>query len=194
LRRLDVRGNRLGPAGAEAVAGSERLASLHRLGLSGNDVGLPRLLSLPRAYNMLRVPVLDLAGNELTATGLQAILHGSVNPESVRLIELDLSFNQLGDDGARVLAKCPHLSKLMVLKLASCGIGDEGARALANSPHLNEVAELNVENNPIGDPGFRPWLESTHWRSLRRLAPPRIGISPYMRDALNAYINRPRRG
>jgi uncharacterized protein (TIGR02996 family) len=194
LRRLELRGNRLGPAGAEALAGSERLASLHRLGLAGNDVGLPRLLSLPGAHHLLRVPALDLAGNGLTAAALQAIFHRPAGAGgAVRLCELDLSFNQLGDDGARLLAKCPHLAPLRVLRLANCGIGDEGARALAGSPHLNEVEELSLENNPIGDPGFRPWPGTPHWRALRHLSPPRQGISQLMRNQLKRF-DRPRRG
>lgn len=195
LRRLELRGNRLGPAGAEALAGSERLASLERLGLAGNEVGLPRLLSLSGAHHLLRVPALDLTGNGLTAAALQAIFHRPVGSEgAVRLRELDLSFNELGDDGARLVAKCPHLASLTLLRLANCGIGDDGARALANAPHLNEVEELALENNPIGDPGFRAWPGTSHWRSLRYLSPPRIGLSQYMRDQLAAKFNRSRRG
>ena len=198
LRRLDVRDNRLGPAGAEAVAGSDRLTALHRLGLSGNDVGLPRLLSLGRAHDLLRVPVLDLSANGLTAAGLQAILTRAPggDPAAVRLTDLDLSHNEtMGDAGARVLAACPHLANLTALRLANCGIGDDGARALANSPHLDRVAALDVENNPIDDSGFRAFLDTKHWRALRKLAPPRAGISAEMRRALDRKFNRPpRRG
>jgi uncharacterized protein (TIGR02996 family) len=195
LRRLELRGNRLGPAGAEALAGPERLASLERLGLAANEVGLPRLLSLPGAHNLLRVPALDLAGNGLTAAAVQAIFYRPAGAEGeVRLRELDLSFNErLGDDGARLLAQCPHLAKLTRLRLAGCGIGDEGARALANCPHMNEVEELSLENNPIGAPGFRPWLKTSNWRSLRRLSPPRQGLSQYVREELGNRF-RPRRG
>jgi uncharacterized protein (TIGR02996 family) len=194
LRVLDVRGNRFGPAGAEAVAGSERLASIQRLGLAGNDVGLPRLLALPGAHHLLRIPALDLAGNGLTPASLQAILHRPAGAEgAVRLRELDVSFKELGDAGARLVANCPHLAKLTLLRLANCDIRDDGARALAGSPHLNEVEELALENNPIDDAGFRPWLETPHWRALRRLTPPRMGISQLMRDKLAEKFNRPAR-
>ena len=109
LRRLELRDNRLGPAGAEAVAGSDRLTSLHRLALSDNDVGLPRLHSLRRAHDLLRVPVLDLSANTLTPQGLQVILTrpAGADPTAVRLTELDISHNNIGDDGARVLGKVP---------------------------------------------------------------------------------------
>jgi uncharacterized protein (TIGR02996 family) len=198
LQKLELRGNRLGPAGAEALAGSERLVALHRLGLADNDVGLPRLHTLSRAHDLLRVPVLDLSANGLTPAGLQVILTrpAGADPAAVRLTELDLSFNeQLADDGARMLARSPSLANLIVLRLERCGIGDDGARALANAPHLNRVEHLTLENNPIGDSGFRPWLDTRHWRALERLTPPRIGISQTMRlDLENKYRAPPRRG
>lgn len=192
LQRLEVGGNRFGPAGAEAIACSESLGSLETVGFSDNGLGTPRLQTLARVSALLRIPRLDLAGNGLNANGLQAILHrpGHTEDPPVRLRELDLSFNELGDAGARVLAACPHLSQLEVLRLGHCAIGDEGARALANSPHLNHVAVLDLENNPIGDSGFRAFLESPYWRSLRRLNLPRGGLSPGIRHALDRHFNR----
>lgn len=196
LRGLELRNNRLGPAGAEAVAGSDRLAALHRLGLSDNEVGLPRLHSLSRACALLGVPVLDLSKNGLSAAGLQVILtrpHGT-DAGPVRLADLDLSHNkELGDNGARVVAACPHLTGLAALRLSECNVGNEGARALANGPHLNNVVELDLDNNPIDDAGFRPFLDTPHWRALRKLTPPRIGLTPWMRGLLDQKFNRPRR-
>ncbi len=193
LKRLELRENRLGPAGAEALAGSERLAALRRLGLSDNDVGAPRLFSLSRAHDLLRVPVLDLALNGLTFTGLQTIFARRLNadPATVRLEELHLDANALDDAGAAVLAHCPHLANQTVLTLANCNIGDEGARILAKSPHLDRVALLDLSNNPIGEPGFRAMLHTPHWRALRRLLYSPISVSPDMRRALDQKYNRP---
>lgn len=198
LRRLEVRDNRLGPAGAEAVAGSDRLTALHQLGLSHNEVGSPRLHTLGRAHDLLRVAVLDLSANGLTATGLRVILERprSGALDGVRVTDLDLSYNEaLGDAGARVLANTPNLVNLTSLRLANCGIGDDGARALANSPHLNRVEALDVENNPITDNGIQSFLDTRHWRALRKLTPPRNHISARMHGRLDQNFNRPpRRG
>jgi uncharacterized protein (TIGR02996 family) len=187
LRRLDLHENRLGPGGAEALAGSERLTALRALRLESNEIGGARLHSLSRASDLLRVPVLDLSRNGLNAASLHLILtrpSGSLPPDAVRLEELDLSHNELGNDGARVLAKCPDLAGLRVLRLIGCGIGDDGARAVAESPHLNELVELDVANNPIGDSGCRGFLDTPHMRSLRLLSIPRIGVSPPVRQRL----------
>ena len=197
LVRLELRDNRLGPAGAEAVAGAERLASLHYLGLSGNDVGQPRLHTLAGAASLLRVPALDVSANGLTPAAVQAIFARPPggDPAALRLLELDLSFNPLGDDGVRVLAQSPQAANLTSLRLAKCGIGDEGARVLANSPHLDRLESLNVENNPINEAGFRAFRDSPHLRSLRRLLAPRTGVATRMQMALDARFNRPpRRG
>ncbi len=193
LKQLELRENRLGPAGAETLAGSERLVALRQLGLSDNDIGTPRLFSLTRAHDLLRVPVLDLAMNGLTFAGLQTVFARppSADPAGVRLEELHLNANTLDDAGAAVLAHCPHLANVTVLTLASCNIGDEGMRALANSPYLNRVQLLDVSNNPIHDTGFRALHDSSHWGALRRLLYSHLGPSPRMRDALDKRYNRP---
>ena len=195
LTSLELRENRLGPAGAEALAGSERLVALRRLGLNDNGIGAPRLHSLARAHDLLRIPVLDLALNDLTFMGLQAIFARPTNadPATVRLEELHLSSNPLDDAGAAVLAKCSHLGNLTALTLSNCNIGDEGARILANSPHLNRVTVLDLANNPIGDTGFRAIHNSTHWRALRQLLYSPAGASHEMRRMLDQNYNRPPR-
>ena len=64
-------------------------------------------------------------------------------------------------------------------------------------------AEQGVENrfvalavaNLINDPGLRPFLTARHWSSLRKLCPPRIGVSEWLRKQLADKFDRPvRRG
>lgn len=191
LRNLELRANRLGPCGAEAIAASERLPNLHRLGLGENEIGSHRVAAAESLHALLRVPILDLSVNGLTAAALQAILNPRADPESIRLVELDLRHNELGNEGARVLAHSRHMAGVKVLRLVGCGIEDDGARALAESPHLNRLVELDLSNNPIDDSGLRAFLDTPHLRSLRRLIVP-FAASRSMRAALDARFLRGR--
>jgi len=190
LRRLELRHNPLGPGGAEALAGSERLPALEYLGLGNTGIGVPRLHALHRMTDLLRVPALDLTGNQLGPNGLKTILTRPANDAApVRLRELDLSHNELGEGGARVLAECRALADVRTLRLAGCGITDEAARLLANSPLLNKLTALDLANNPVNDPGFRGFLDSQHLRSLRKLTVP-LGVSLGMQGALqNRFLH-----
>lgn len=193
LRNLDLRGNGIGPGGAEALAVTERLQSLHSLGLAKNDVGSPRIQSLSRVSCLLRFPNLDLSDNDIGPTALLAVLSrpaGSI--ADVKIRKLNLSQNDLGDAGVRILARSPELTGLKVLDLTNCGIGDEGARALAPSPHLNQLVNLKLGNNPIGDPGFREFLPFSHLSSLRSLTFTAEGLSSRMTRDLDLRFRRGR--
>jgi uncharacterized protein (TIGR02996 family) len=195
VRYLELSNNRLGPTGAEAIAGSERLASLHKLGLAGNEIGVARLHTISRAHDLLRVPVLDLSNNGLGPGGLQVILTKTTplnEPGAVRVADLNLSQNELGNEGARVLASCPLLAHLKVLRLSNCGIGDDGARALAESPYLNNLSTLDLGFNPIGNAGLWPFLRTAQMRSLRRLVTPMLGPSHALRRHLQMRNISPR--
>lgn len=193
LCRLELKANHIGPMGAEVIAASTRLVNLHRLGLAENEIGSPRIKSLSFPQSLLRVPILDLSTNGLNADGLEVILtRQSVSGEPVHLQELILSHNELGNDGARVIAASPDLDGVKVLRLIGCGIEDDGARALAESRHLNGLVELDLGNNPINDPGFRAFLDTPQLRSLRRLVVP-IGVSKRMREALDERFHFSRR-
>ena len=84
---------------------------------------------------------------------------------------------------------------LTSLRLTDCGIHDEDAAcALAAGLHFTAVESLDLENNPINDPGFRAFLNPKSWNSLRRLLPPRIGVSEWMRRELDKKFRPARRG
>ena len=165
---------------------------MHRLGLAENDVGSPRIQSLLRIHELLRIPVLDLSQNGIGPLGLLAILN-KPPANGVRLRELDLSHNEeLSDAGARILAQSPQMANLRVLHLTNCAIGDDGARALAESQHLHRLAYLNLDNNPIGDAGFREYLSPSNLRGLGRLVYPALGLSTIIRYDLDQRFHRRR--
>jgi uncharacterized protein (TIGR02996 family) len=187
LRRLELSGNQVGPAGAEVLAGSDRLVSLSHLGLGYNALNVPRLHALARVADLLRVPTLDLTGNALGPLSLAVILAGLPVREaeaSVRLRDLDLSHNELGEAGARVLAEARTLEGLKSLRLRGCLIPDDGLQHLARSPHLTALPSLDLGNNPISDRGLRAFLDTPHLRGLRHLVVPGVGVTKEMREAL----------
>jgi len=67
------------------------------------------------------------------------------------LEELDLMYSNIGDDGVATLAASPALSNLKHLVLAHNSIGADGLRAIINSPHFRQLEYLDVEFNPLSD-------------------------------------------
>jgi internalin A len=86
---------------------------------------------------------LNLSENQIGDDGARALAN------LTNLASLDLSLNQIGDHGARALA---NLANLANLDLSHNQIGDDGARALAN---LANLASLDLRHNQIGDDGAR---------------------------------------
>ncbi len=94
-----------------------------------------------KVTTLTSLTALDLSWNEIGDEGTRSIANLS------NLSSLYLSLNNIGDEGARALAM---LSNLTVLDLHRNNIGDEGARALAN---LSNLTVLDLHQNTIGDEG-----------------------------------------
>jgi hypothetical protein len=174
--------NMLSAAAVERLVQSSRLPQLHQLGLSGNRLWSYQRDPLPEQTALLRVPLLDLRNNGLTADGLRVLLRTT----ACGVRELDLSHNRIRDDGVNVLATAGVLHGLRVLKLAANEVTDDGLRALAGSPHLGRLVVLDVSNNPVADDGVRAVVESRHLTALRQFVYPNLGLSFRLRVALRA--------
>ncbi|KAK9961678.1 hypothetical protein ABG768_007087 [Culter alburnus] len=79
------------------------------------------------------------------------------NPSHLRL--LDLSDNNLGDSGVKIVSAVlenPHC-KLEDLKLEQCGVTDEGCAALASALRSNpsHLRRLDLSDNNLGDSGVK---------------------------------------
>ena len=70
-----------------------------------------------------------------------------------QLISLNLSKNNITDDGAKALARSISLGKLKKLDLNFNRIGDEGAFAIAESKSLSNLESLKLGQNKIGTEG-----------------------------------------
>jgi hypothetical protein len=78
-------GNRIGPAGAEALARSERLASLRALALDGNPVGRGGAEALASSPLLGRLAELSLNEAGLDDAGALALARSRHAPDALRL-------------------------------------------------------------------------------------------------------------
>jgi uncharacterized protein (TIGR02996 family) len=173
--RLNLSGNDIAPAGAEALATHYSLRSLTSLTLNHNglgDDGADALVTrYPSSLDGLRE--LGLAGNNIGTTGMKALLGLRCLPYLTRLnldnnllqakgadliatcaalgalTDLNVGRNRLGPAGVESLMASPHLTKLKRLDVSGNGIGVRGVQALLDAPHLDRLVELNVSGNRL---------------------------------------------
>jgi uncharacterized protein (TIGR02996 family) len=106
-------------------------------------------------------------------------------PQSARLTELSLWFNDVRDTGAKAIAASLLFAGLKTLTLGNVGLTDAAAQALAASPHLAGLTELNLGGNEITVAGIRA-LASTAWK-LDALALDNTDLSGAAMTALAAW-------
>jgi eukaryotic-like serine/threonine-protein kinase len=82
---------------------------------------------------------------------------------------LDLTNKEIGDEGAKALARSARLANLSVLILSGNGIGDEGVKALAESPHAMNLTRLVLWDNRVGDEGVKALAASPYLGNLTTL-------------------------
>lgn len=81
-----------------------------------------------------------------------------------------VQIGRLGDDGARALARSPHLARLTELNLGNNPeLHREGTRALAHSPHAANLTSLLLHYCHLGDEAIRPLTRSPHLGQLTEL-------------------------
>jgi uncharacterized protein (TIGR02996 family) len=180
LESLELRRNEVTRAGLGYLCSSHALARLRHVGLSHNHLRTPREWSPPQG-GCVALTSLDLTENGLTEDGIRMV---TTLPGLGQIARLDLGHNEVGNGGAAAFAEWPGSATLRVLRLADNRIGDDGARALARSAYLHQLTDLDLSDNPIHDPGAGALLKAAHFSRLRRLALPRLGLTPKMRRAL----------
>ncbi len=117
---------------------------------------------------------------------------------------LDLTGQQLGDEGLETITASPSLTRLVSLVLDNNQISTTGVAILAQSPLLGQLKDLSLRGNVIDDGGFALLISSPQFR-LARLArldlkgnmlqftnPRRIALLPRLSDlsSLNLSDNR----
>jgi uncharacterized protein (TIGR02996 family) len=153
------------------------LARLTHLALVMSNLDSKRLGALLVSPHLTRLTSLDLrynhplgsAGLDLLAgsSRLPALSHLNLKSCGIRTLHylekasglkglrfLDLSSNQIGAEGATVLAGCLLLRGLTSLLLENCSLANKGASPLAASPHLGRLCKLDLSTNGIGPEGL----------------------------------------
>jgi uncharacterized protein (TIGR02996 family) len=142
LRELNLTKNHLSPTSVAVLVGAKWLTQLEVLTLGENALGAALSPVLTAPLTSLRR--LGLGSNVLDARAVADLV---ASPHLEGLRELLLSYNRLGDEGARLLTGWPGLARLTYVDLASNGITAEGLLALLRSPHLGPDTSLQLERN-----------------------------------------------
>ncbi|XP_038570691.1 NLR family CARD domain-containing protein 3-like [Micropterus salmoides] len=153
---------------------SSQSSSLSELDLSNNDLqdsGV-KLLSAGLKTPNCTLETLRLTGCHLSDGSCEALASVlGTQSYSPRLRELDMSYNDLGDTGVKLLSaglEKPHCV-LETLRLSGCRITKEGCTFLASALMSNpsHLRELDLSFNHPGDTGVKllsAGLKDPHWR------------------------------
>jgi uncharacterized protein (TIGR02996 family) len=102
-----------------------------------------------------RLEVLELEACQIRDDGLNEIAHATTLPA---LIELDVSYNEISDEGVRLLVASPLWGRLRRIVLGGNPISDVGAERLAEAADGSRLENLNLRFTAVGPDGFRALL------------------------------------
>lgn len=188
IERLDFANTHLSGRDISTLAACSYFKNLEILDLASCYLEGSHILILSTAPFLSNLTELYLGLNKITNGGIQAL----VLADLPRLQVLDLAFNEINDQGARVLAGAGSLKTLQRLNLMANNLTGEGVVALLSSEKLPYLTSLscspffpNQSITAYPDP-FRDWklpspednaypafaylnLRSCRWVTLGRL-------------------------
>ena len=150
LQQLELSLNKLTERGMNTLAQATSIQSLKVLELQNCEIGDRGLAALLDSPYLQQLEELELTSNELTHEGIARMC----NTHLPALHTLDLSRNNIGDEGAKHIAESPLSIQLTKLYLTRNGITDRGAKALAQSPHLRQLKVLDIHDNALTEEGY----------------------------------------
>lgn len=128
-----------------------------------------RISSIDLAVQLRSFPHLNSVGFRHTLLEFYAIDVQLNFPNISNIRRLDLTGNQIKDEGAKLVAQAEPLANLESLDLTANFIGSEGMRALANSPVLARLTSLNMTGNKCDAEGAQALIHSNLSKRLRSL-------------------------
>ena len=159
-------------AGARSLAkGLEikgRYSQLILLDISDNDIGDDGIIAITAALSNIQIIELYVNGCGITLPGARSLAAGLLDGSSttLRIKEkylvkyslqvLDISNNDIGDEGITAIAKVLTNSQVRKLYVKKCGFTLTGARSLATSLLFNNsISKLVINGNPITVEGMK---------------------------------------
>ena len=144
---LNIGGNSLGNNGVKFICFS-KLVYIKKLDLSLNNA---ESISARHFINgqLIYINELSLFSNYLLSVGVQFLMNSKFIPN---LKILDLSCNEIGNEGCLYIAKASLIS-LEVLNLSGNKIENEGINNLSKGEYF-KLIDLNLEDNNISTEGF----------------------------------------
>lgn len=163
---------------ATALSKSRRLKGLDISHNNCGDEGLC-LLAEGLASPKCLLEELRLSQCKIKAEGCRHLASAlEKNPEHLKV--LDVSVNNIQDEGANELLKKFNISKLRTLEIYHCGLTFQSCVAIGEALKYESstLLELNLSHNILGDLGLTILSEGMHaWCSLQKLNVSRCGIT-----------------
>jgi hypothetical protein len=165
LWTLRLAPNNLGPRTARALVASPSLVRVTALDLSGNYLGNEGVRAFfeeqapsawRRVWRWLVTPRPQRPQPETPAAHPYRV---ALRPSAIParglpyLVSLDLSWNQIGPDGACVIAQSPRLARLRYLNLQANPLDEESVARLVSSPYASPYLHLNLLGSRVA-PGL----------------------------------------
>ena len=147
LRGLDIASHDVGTGGLAAMLEGGPLREMRSLNLAGTGIGREGVAMLVPSV-LPSLTSLDLSDNDIDVEGVQTLLSSGL-----RLTQLRIGNNILGNEGLRAILEAPGASALTSLDLSDNDIDIEGISALASAEGLSALTALDLSSNALGDTG-----------------------------------------
>lgn len=199
VSELDLMGNNISDEGAKSLfkllttcQSSNHLHGFKSLQLNDNKIGNAGLEALMQLFNYNNdLQFLLLRNNQISDQGVEKLVASYLNCKIHNLIAIDLSYNRIGNDGSRELAKILQYKKLCALHLENNKIGDDGALAfIKTTPDYSILSarfcKMNVifRNNYISENAQKELLSNNdidcHFTIGQQYSDPRTVVQESM--------------
>mgnify|MGYP000856791752 FL=1 len=143
------------------------LNGINKKGFSVTGTNIDSTKGLSEENIMIFEQVGDYKGFE--TNNIQELFFNDQLSALEKITYLDLSYGNLGYQGAKIIGRNIKWVNLRKLDLSNNSIAEEGAVALAMNKTWEELQELILNSNEISDKGLIALSENPCWKNLRKL-------------------------